>query len=80
LVLTDAATGEGLRCVAVSPGDVIVADRGDAWVRNFAHLQAVGFGDLPATDPALARPWLLAQLIVAVLSEDLAQQVLAFPP
>jgi hypothetical protein len=42
LVLTDAATAEGLRCVAVSPGDVIVADRGYARVRNFAHLQAVG--------------------------------------
>jgi hypothetical protein len=208
LVLTDASTAEGLSCVAVSPGDVIVADRGYARVRNFAHLQALGsdfitrigwrsvklfdaqgqpfnplaalpptgvavvehavhigrvatparlviqripaekiarqharlrrkaskhghqtdprttlaagylmlltslpaalcppeqvaalyrlrwqielafkrlkslggFGDLPAADPALARSWLLAQLIVTVLSEDLAQQVLDFPP
>jgi len=208
MVLTDAHTAERLSCVAVSPGDVIVADRGYARVRNFAHVRAVGsnfitrigwrsvrlfdaqrqsfdalaalppagvevvehavcigsdatparlviqrippeqvqrqqarlrrkaskkgqktdprtklaagylmlltslpaalcppervvalyrlrwqielafkrlkslggFGALPASDPALARPWLLAQLIVAVLSEDLAQQVLDSPP
>jgi hypothetical protein len=208
LLLTDASTAERLSCVAVRPGDVIVADRGYARVRNFAHVRAVGsdfitrigwrsvklfdaqrqpfdplaglpaagsevvehavcigadatparlviqrippeqvqrqqarlrrnaskkghktdprttlaagylmlltslpaetcppervaalyrlrwqielafkrlkslggFGDVPASDPAAARPWLLAQLIVAVLSEDLAHQVLDSPP
>jgi hypothetical protein len=208
LVLTDASTAEALSCVAVSPGDVIVADRGYARVRNFAHVRATGgdfitrigwrsaklfdaqgqpfnplaalppvgievvehvvcigatgtparlviqripaekvqqqrerlrhkaskksqqtdprtllaagylmlltslpavscpservaalyrlrwqielafkrlksiggFGALPTKDPDLARPWLLAQLIIAVLSEDLVQQVLDSPP
>lgn len=42
LTLTDASTAEGLSCVAVSAGDVVVADRGYARVRNFAHLQASG--------------------------------------
>ena len=208
LTLTDASTAEGLSCVAVSPGDVIMADRGYARVRNFTHVHASGgdfitrigwrsvklfdgqgvpfdplaglpaagvevaehdvwigsggvparlviqrippeqverqhtrlrrkaskkgqktdprtqlaagflmvltslpaalypasqiaalyrlrwqielafkrlkslggFGDLPASDPALARAWLLAQLIVAVMVETLAQQGLDSPP
>lgn len=47
----------------------------------FKRLKSLGgFSGLPASDPALARTWLLAQLIVAVLSEDLVKQVLDFPP
>jgi len=47
----------------------------------FKRLKSLGgFAALPASDPALARTWLLAQLIVAVLSEDLAHQVLDSPP
>lgn len=47
----------------------------------FKRLKSLGgFGDLPASDPALARSWLLAQLIVAVMVEALAQQGLDSPP
>ena len=47
----------------------------------FKRLKSLGgFGDLPASDPALARSWLLAQLIVAVMAETLAQQGLDSPP
>jgi hypothetical protein len=47
----------------------------------FKRLKSLGgFSALPASDPALARTWLLAQLIVAVLSEDLVKQVLDSPP
>ncbi len=40
LEITEASTAETLRCVAVRPGDVLVADRGYARVRNFAHARA----------------------------------------
>lgn len=37
LVVTEATTAEALCCVAVSPGDVLVQDRGYARLRNFTH-------------------------------------------
>jgi hypothetical protein len=40
LVITEATTAEALECVEVRPGDVVVADRGYARVRNFAHVGA----------------------------------------
>lgn len=40
LVITEATTAEALACVEVRPGDVLVADRGYARVRNFAHVGA----------------------------------------
>ena len=47
----------------------------------FKRLKSIGgLGDLPASDPRLARTWLLAQLIIAVLNEDLATRVLDSPP
>jgi hypothetical protein len=40
----------------------------------------IGLDDLPADDPDLARTWLYAKLIAALLTEDLARQILDSPP
>lgn len=48
---------------------------------GFKRLKTLGgLGALPASDPQLARTWLLAQLIGAVLTEDIAAPMAAFPP
>jgi hypothetical protein len=48
---------------------------------GFKRLKTLGGLDrLPAIDPALARTWLLAQLIVAVLTDELAATIVGFPP
>ena len=48
---------------------------------GFKRLKSLGDLDgLRAADPALARTWLLAQLIAAVLSEDLASRLAGFSP
>jgi hypothetical protein len=48
---------------------------------GFKRLKTLGHIDaLPAADPNLARTWLLAHLIAAVLADDLAQQIVGFPP
>ncbi|MDO9710377.1 transposase [Paracraurococcus lichenis] len=48
---------------------------------GFKRLKTLGRLDaLPASDPDLARSWLLAHLIAAVLTEDIATAILAFPP
>ncbi len=39
-----------------------------------------GLDQLPCADPVLARSWLLAQLIAAVLTDDLANEIVGFPP
>ena len=40
----------------------------------------MGFDDLAAKDPALARSWIYAKLIAALLAEDLVAKVLDSPP
>lgn len=48
---------------------------------GFKRLKTLGGIDaLPASHPELARTWLLAHLIAAVLTDDLAQQITALPP
>ena len=48
---------------------------------SFKRLKSLGGIDaLPAADPRLARTWLLAHLIVAVLTDDLANQIIGVPP
>jgi len=48
---------------------------------GFKRLKTLGGIDrLPAADPALARTWLLAHLIAAVLTDDLACRIVGFPP
>ncbi len=47
---------------------------------GFKRLKTLGGpGDLPASDPDLARTWLLAQPIGAVLAEDIATSMAAIP-
>ena len=48
---------------------------------GFKRLKSLGGLDtLRAADPQLARSWLLAHLIAAVLTEDLAGHIAGFPP
>jgi transposase len=48
---------------------------------GFKRLKSIGGIDrLPAADPALARTWLLAHLIAVVLTDQLACQLVGFPP
>ena len=48
---------------------------------GFKRLKTLGrLDELPSSDPALARTWLLAQLIAAVLTDDLANEIVGFPP
>jgi hypothetical protein len=48
---------------------------------SFKRLKTLGGIDkLPSADPRLARTWLLAHLIVAVLTDELANQIVGFPP
>jgi hypothetical protein len=48
---------------------------------GFKRMKSLGGLDrLPASDPALARSWLLAQLIAAVLTEDLVGRIAGFSP
>jgi hypothetical protein len=48
---------------------------------SFKRLKTLGGIDrLPSADPRLARTWLLAHLIVAVLNDELAGQIVDSPP
>lgn len=48
---------------------------------SFKRLKTLGGIDrLPSADPRLARTWLLAHLIVAVLNDELAGQIIDSPP
>jgi IS4 transposase len=48
---------------------------------GFKRLKTLGrLDELPSSDPVLARTWLLANLITAVLTDDLANGIAGFPP
>jgi hypothetical protein len=48
---------------------------------GFKRLKSIGGIDkLPAVDPDLARTWLLAHLIAAVLTDEIAIEIVGFPP
>ena len=48
---------------------------------GFKRLKTLGGIDrLPALDPDLARTWLLAHLIAAVLTDEIASEIIGFPP
>jgi len=48
---------------------------------GFKRLKTLGrLDELPSADPVLARTWLLAHLIAAVLTDDLANEIAGFPP
>jgi Transposase DDE domain len=61
----------------------ITALYGDRWQVEigFKRLKTLGrLDELPAADPTLARTWLLAHLIAAILTDDLANEIVGFPP
>ena len=65
------------------PGERIVEMYRNRWQieLGFKRLKTLGGLDrLPAMDPALARTWLLAQLIVAVMTDEIASEIVGFPP
>ena len=48
---------------------------------GFKRLKTIGgIDELPALDPDLARTWLLAHLIAAVLTDEIASEIVGFPP
>jgi hypothetical protein len=48
---------------------------------GFKRLKTLGgLDELPSSDPVLARTWLLAHLVAAVLTDDLANEIVGFPP
>lgn len=64
-------------------GESIVRMYRDRWQieLGFKRLKTLGGLDaLPASDPALARTWLLAHLIAAVLTDEIANEIVGFPP
>jgi hypothetical protein len=65
------------------PTDQVIALYRDRWQVEigFKRLKTLGrLDELPSTDPVLARTWLLAHLIAAVLTDDLANEIVGFPP
>lgn len=61
----------------------VLARYGQRWQIEIGikRLKTLGHLDrLPSADPVLARSWLLAQLIAAVLTDDLANRIIGFPP
>lgn len=65
------------------PAERITALYGHRWQVEigFKRLKTLGqLDELPSADPVLARTWLLAQLIAAVLTDDLANEIVGFPP
>jgi hypothetical protein len=48
---------------------------------GFKRLKTLGrLDELPSADPVLARTWLLAHLVAAILTDDLANEIVGFPP
>jgi hypothetical protein len=71
-----------LKADAQSPARVTELYR-DRWQVEigFKRLKTLGrLDELPSADPVLARTWLLAHLIAAVLTDDLANEIVGFPP
>ncbi len=69
--------------VQTQPAERIIEMYRNRWQieLGFKRLKTLGGLDrLPAMDPALARTWLLAQLIVAVLTDEIASEIVGFPP
>ena len=68
---------------ALQPAGRIVALYRNRWQIEigFKRLKTLGGLDrLPASDPDLARTWLLAHLIAAVLTDEIARDIVGFPP
>jgi hypothetical protein len=66
-----------------APTDRVIACYRDRWQVEigFKRLKTLGrLDELPSADPVLARTWLLAHLIAAVLTDDLANEMVGFSP
>lgn len=69
--------------VETVPAERVIATYRDRWQVEigFKRLKTLGrLDELPSADPVLARTWLLAHLIAAVLTDDLANEIVGFPP
>ena len=67
---------------AAQPAERIIKMYRNRWQieLGFKRLKTIaGLDKLPATDPALARTWLLAQLIVAVPTDEISIETVGFP-
>ncbi len=65
------------------PAEQVLKMYRDRWQveLGFKRLKTLGGIDrLPALDPHLARTWLLAHLIAAVLTDEIASEIIGFPP
>lgn len=67
----------------VASADKVLAEYRGRWQIELAFKRIksiVGIDTLPALDPGLARTWLLAHLIAAVLTDEIATEIVGFPP
>jgi hypothetical protein len=65
------------------PAEQVVERYRDRWQVEigFKRLKTLGgLDELASADPVLARTWLLAHLIATVLTDDLANEIVGFPP
>jgi hypothetical protein len=65
------------------PAEGVIELYGNRWQVEigFKRMKTLGrLDELPSADPVLARTWLLAHLIAAVLTDDLANEIVGFPP
>jgi hypothetical protein len=68
---------------AAQPAERVIELYRERWQVEigFKRLKTLGrLDELPSADPVLARTWLLAHLIAAVLTDDLANEIVGFPP
>ena len=68
---------------ALQPAERILSLYRNRWQieLGFKRLKSLGGLDrLPACDPGLARTWLLAHLIAAVLTDEIANEIVGFSP
>lgn len=68
---------------ATQPAERIISMYRNRWQveLGFKRLKSIaGIDALPALDPELARTWLLAHLIAAVLTDEIAIEIVGFPP
>jgi hypothetical protein len=65
------------------PAERVTELYGNRWQVEIGikRLKTLGrLDELPSADPTLARTWLPAHLIAAVLTDDLANEIVGFPP
>ena len=77
LMLLTSLPADALACEQIG---ALYSDRWQVEI-GFKRLKTLGrLDELPSADPVLARTWLLAHLIAAVLTDDLANEIVGFSP